>query len=135
MLGFQLFDILNSVFSEAGESKVVYSASLNSDLELGKSFPYPAEIMEGNKYYNYPFVAGGIFAFSTDLYSSVEKSDLSVNEKFYEKAENVAFGVKMLKAAKKNVVYIPEPLLLDRQEQEPLTLDPQLKAEYQLIMR
>ena len=52
-----------------------------------------------------------------------------------EKAENIAFGVKMLKAAKKNVVYIPEPLLLDRQEQEPLTLDPQLKAEYQLIMR
>ena len=62
---------------------------------------------------------------------SIEKSDLtSDGGQFYKHARNIAFGIKMLKKARDNIIYVNIPLLLDKNEQTPLTLDPELKKEY-----
>ena len=51
----------------------------------------------------------------------------------FKKARNIAYGLKMVNKTGKNVIYVHIPLLVDNNEQEPLTLDQELKEEYKEI--
>lgn len=90
--------------------------------------------MDNKTFEKYPFVPGGIIAFSSDLYQSIQKDDFLNSEGLmFKKARNIAYGLKMVKKAGKNVIYVHIPLLVDKNEQEPLTLDEELKKEYKEI--
>ena len=54
---------LKIVNREMKEADVFWSAYLNKNKELGRSYPYPDYIVDSNQYYDYPFVAMGLQAF------------------------------------------------------------------------
>ena len=69
IIGYQAFATVSSLFSHNKNVPfLLYTASLNSDLSLGKSFPYPLEVSKNGSFNNYPFLLGGLIAFSYDLY-------------------------------------------------------------------
>ena len=77
ILGIHGFNLINNLFhTSAGPSIFLYTAALDSDLKLARSYPYPQEVIDNNTFEKYTFVPGGIIAFTSDLYQSVQKSDL-----------------------------------------------------------
>lgn len=96
LVGQDVFTFVNAVFAKNTQLQFLYSASLIKQVKerskkvsyrLGKSYPYPPEIIQAKKYRNYTYLVDGVSVFSNQLLSNVLLTDiLDDNNKPYKHA-------------------------------------------------